>query len=242
MPQVCRPSRLGVALDHDMTKTPMPVYNDMKRSNSRAYRASIPDHSNMLLNERRNDNVLDEKHWQGKGFPGHFQFIPYLGRERIRPGVKVERDLQVSTTPFENSKPLNTTMMGRAQVQLASQPSEDERRAHEEAMSSIRSMQRYGEGHERAENPHAHARNELALSMKRQERLATLQSSVEGLRTAGLASVNPRMGTNGSLPDLMQLRGKAGMDQWRSSTPWSLDGSCNAPSAWPQAPVFAQPN
>ncbi|CAE8675976.1 unnamed protein product [Polarella glacialis] len=112
MPQMVASRRLGVALDFDLTKTPAPVYMNMGRNMSREYRAGIADYSNMILASGKPCNDLDEKKWQGNGFAGHVQYVPYLGREPLRAGVKMERDIQVATMPRENGAPLNVTQMG----------------------------------------------------------------------------------------------------------------------------------
>jgi len=102
-----------------MTKTPTPAYVDTKRNNSREYRAVRADYSNMLLNEARPDNRLDESKWTGNAFAGHWNFVPYVGKGPIRPGVKLERDIQTYTLPKENAKLLNNSSMGRAQVHMS---------------------------------------------------------------------------------------------------------------------------
>eukprot|EP00928_Gymnodinium_smaydae_P034288 TRINITY_DN2433_c0_g2_i1.p1 TRINITY_DN2433_c0_g2~~TRINITY_DN2433_c0_g2_i1.p1 ORF type:complete len:243 (-),score=41.44 TRINITY_DN2433_c0_g2_i1:63-791(-) len=242
MPQVCAPRRLGVALNHDMTKTPAPVYMDLKKNDSRQYRAERRDVANAFLAETRINNDLDDRKWTGNGFPGKFQFVTRVGTDLLRPGVKMERDIQMSTLANDNSRQLNTTAMGRAQILFSSKPSAEEEMAHQRAMASMRSLRGHAEHHELAENPHAHRRNELELSMNRQTRISDIQQDMQGLRTAGQASINPRMGTNGSLPDLTRLRGRAGLELWRGSTPFALDPSLDAPAAWPPRPAFAHPN
>merc|ERR1712070_940154 len=107
-------------------------------------------------------------------------------------------------------------------------PSQEELQRQSKAMDSIKTLRRYAEGHEKAEFPHFHARNELHLSMQRQARMMEQKESVQQLRPAGMASINPRMGTCGSLPDLRELSGKRGLNHWRTATPWSLDHSLSA--------------
>merc|ERR1711968_121491 len=133
----------------------------MGKNNSREYRGNIADYNNMLLRETRLDNRLDDEKFQGHGFPGHFQFIPYLGRAPIRPGEKRERDMQGNTLAFENARQLNTSAMGRAKFLFTNMPSAEERNAHDAALDHMRSMRSYARGHERQENGHGHARNEL---------------------------------------------------------------------------------
>lgn len=226
MPQVVPPRRLGVALDHDMTKTPAPVYIDFRRTNSREYRATKRDAENMILAQGGCNNDYDDSRWHGHGFPGHIQFIPYVGREPLRPGAKLERDIQVSSLPREHGKPLNVTQMARnrGSVLAVGIPGEEERCAHEEAISSMRSLRGHAREAERFENPHRHYRRELEHNELRHQRLTEQAAAMKGLRTAGLASINPRMGTCGSLPNLDTLRGRDGIAQWRTSTPWAIDG------------------
>lgn len=218
------------------------MYLNIGKVPGREYRATVADHANMLLREDRPNNRLDESKWKGNGFPGHFQFVPYLGKEPIRPGEKRERDMQQSTLALENAKLLNTTAMGRAQVQFTAMPSERTQQGHDFAMETMRSMRRYGQHHEKAENPHAHQRNELELSMHRQSRIQETQQAMQSLRTAGLAGINPRMGTSGSLPDMTRLRGKEGLNLWRTSTPWAVSDLHTAPAAWPRQDPSIQPN
>jgi len=108
-------------------------------------------------------------------------------------------------------------------------------------MHAMRSVRSVAELHERSENPHAHQRNDLELALQRQARVDNLQRNTHGLRVAGLTSINPKMGTCGSLPDLKALRGREGLAVWRTSTPWSIDDNLVAPAAWPPATSFSHP-
>eukprot|EP00927_Polykrikos_kofoidii_P086532 TRINITY_DN9727_c0_g1_i2.p1 TRINITY_DN9727_c0_g1~~TRINITY_DN9727_c0_g1_i2.p1 ORF type:complete len:242 (-),score=34.49 TRINITY_DN9727_c0_g1_i2:283-1008(-) len=238
---VCAPRRLGVALNFDMTKTPAPCYNDHKKTVSREIRANLADHNNMILRENRPDNKLHDHRWTGNGFSGSFQFMPYVGREPVRPGEKLQRDLQAATNALENSRMLNNTSMGRGKVGMSEAPSQEERRAHDEALSSLRNFRKVGGFHERTDNPHVHVRNELDLSTQRQARLEEVHKSVQSMRTAGLASINSRMGTCGSLPELSKLTGEYGLKQWRSSTPWAIEDRHVAPASVPMPMAFAHP-
>lgn len=241
MPQIRASRRVGLAIDHDMTKNPAPVYINTKTNISREYRAQCPDHSNMILSENRPDNRLDDSKWTGNAFAGNFQFVKCIGTGPLRPGIKLERDIQSSTLANENARLLNTTMMGRAEVLFSSMPTEEAKRSHQQAIHSMQSLRRHAEGHEKAENPHAHVRNELELSLQRQHRLDDHQQAMQGLRTAGLACINPRMGTCGSHPDLTGTRGRSGMQLWRESTPFAIDPACDAPAAWPRQGAFGHP-
>ncbi|CAL1160941.1 unnamed protein product [Cladocopium goreaui] len=86
--------RVGLALDFDLTKTPAPAYLDTKKNLSREYRANIRDYQNMLINQVRLSNDLDPRRWEGNGFAGHVQYVPYIGTDLLRPGEKMERDMQ----------------------------------------------------------------------------------------------------------------------------------------------------
>eukprot|EP00405_Crypthecodinium_cohnii_P028360 CAMPEP_0206514230 /NCGR_PEP_ID=MMETSP0324_2-20121206/61995_1 /ASSEMBLY_ACC=CAM_ASM_000836 /TAXON_ID=2866 /ORGANISM="Crypthecodinium cohnii, Strain Seligo" /LENGTH=229 /DNA_ID=CAMNT_0054006627 /DNA_START=87 /DNA_END=776 /DNA_ORIENTATION=- len=228
MPQVVARREPGIALDLGLTKQPAPVFCDFKRYPSRDYRTGIHDHNNAILGQPVIDNALEDRHWQGNGFPGNIQFVPYLGRELLRPGVKFERDIQGPTVPKDNFKALNVTQMGRSKDAIlasASHPTLDHHRVHQEAMSTLRAQRSIARSDERTDNAHAFRRDEVEHSTLRQERLAEQAKHLQGLRCAGLASINPRLGTCGSLPDMRSLRGPEGNDAWRSCTPWALDGN-----------------
>jgi len=228
MPQVCAKRGRGVALDLGLTQQPAPVFLDVAKYPARDYRANIRDANNAVLNQPVIDNVLDDRHWRGKGFPGAVQFVPYVGREPLRPGVKLERDIQTSTMPLENFKPLNVTSMGSSKdkVMACRSPTAEEHAAHGEAMASMKAWRGVATQCERLDNGHAWRRDEVAHSNLRQQRLAEQSKLFPGLRAAGLASINSRLGTCGSLPDLNRLRGATGNEAWRQSTPWAMEGEC----------------
>mmetsp|Transcript_85363 Transcript_85363/g.265358 ORF Transcript_85363/g.265358 Transcript_85363/m.265358 type:complete len:227 (+) Transcript_85363:75-755(+) len=226
MPQVCAARRQGVALDFDLTRQPAPVGLDFGKQVSRQFRATRPNAENMILNQPFPNHPTEEL-WQGHGFPGHVQFTPFVGTQLLRPGVKLERDIQIATMPRENSRPLNVTQMPEYLDRFMSSaaPSEEGRRAHQEAVASLGAMRGFAEEAHRTEDPYRHRRREADLSLGRQRRLEDHARALQGLRSAGLSSINPRMGTSGSLPDLGQLRGREGMDAWRTSTPWAVDSA-----------------
>mmetsp|Transcript_42274 Transcript_42274/g.120953 ORF Transcript_42274/g.120953 Transcript_42274/m.120953 type:complete len:231 (+) Transcript_42274:58-750(+) len=226
MPQVVSRRGPGVALDGPLTEQPVPSFCKFKQQPSREYRASIHDHNNGILGQSVVQNDNHDRHWQGNGFPGFVQFVPYIGREPLRPGVKLERDIQVSTLPNENFKALNVTQMGRSRdsVLATGIPSRDEQRAHAEAVSTLRAHRSHAREGERFDNSHAWRRDEVEHSNLRQQRIAEQQRLLPGLRSAGLGSMNPRLGTCGSLPDLGKLRGSQGIEAWRLSTPWAIGG------------------
>lgn len=244
MPQIVAPKRSGIALDFDLTKTPVNVYLDTRRNNSRAYRGGISDHNNMLLNERRQDNnVNNHNRWKGNGFKGNLQYVTYFGTNEIRPGVKLERDIQINTFPLENSRPLNTTQMGHAaDVITIRAPDEavpeEELRAHADAMRTIRETRKNAEYHEKWDTPHSYFYKPLEENTKRMQRIEELKQGIPGLRTAGLASINPKMGTSGSLPNIHGLQGTASNDAFRVSTPWAIDHSRTGYAhPWPNGPL-----
>jgi len=244
MPQIKATRRLGVALDHGMTQTPAPVYINTKNFNSREYRANRADYDNMLLRETRIDNRHEDHSTtksHGNGFPGAVQFVQYLGKLPMRPGVKLERDCQMSTFCHDNSMPLNLSQMPGAGVKFAALPSSEEVRGHEVAMSSTRNLRQVAEAHHKQENPHLHIRNELDKSMQRQAAISEHAEKLRGMRQAGTACINPRLGTCGSLPDLTGLKGKDGLNKWRTCTPYSLDPALHNPAAYPFQATFVNP-
>lgn len=235
MPQCSRSRRLGLALDFDLTKTPASVYLDTTKNNSREYRRDVKDHNNMLINEVRPVNDLHPKHWQGNGFAGNVQFTTYIGRDRLRPGEKLERDIQMNTMPRENAAPLNTSQMPtRATGHLQFQRDLEQREvnAHTNAMASLRDIRSVACNLHRQEDGHNHHRSQVELNRQRQERINGVAEALSGLRPAGLAGINPRLGTSGSLPNLAGLQGSGGIDQWRTSTPWAQGGDWDSTSTW----------
>eukprot|EP00439_Symbiodinium_sp_Y106_P064878 s2238_g10.t1 len=226
MPQAVAPRRKGIALDFSLTETPTPVYLDTRRNASREHRAAIKDYNNMLINEVRAKNDMHPRHWTGNGFAGHVQYVPYIGTDPLRPGVKFERDMQISTMPMENGKPLNISQMTRSasMVKFVSGVDERERQAHDTAMAANRELRAVASTLHREEDGHNHYRNQVELNQQRQDRIRKVAEALPGMRAAGVASINPRMGTCGSLPDLTTLRGRAGFGDWRTTTPWAHGG------------------
>lgn len=186
----------GVSIDGDFTRTPVPVFLDQRRDISRDHRASVKDGLNMYLSERRQDNVLDDTKWCGNGFPGHMQFVPFFGRTEIRP-LKVEIDMQVATAPLENSRALNVTQMGRSKDMVHSSERLDPEAAasHEAALDSLRRLRGDAVLSERKDDPHVYHKTQLEHLKDKQAKLRDSQQAVHGLRVAGLASINPRLGT-----------------------------------------------
>ncbi|CAJ1334929.1 unnamed protein product [Effrenium voratum] len=227
MPTACRPKRLGLALDFDLTQTPAPAYLNTKKNPSRNYRAEIKDYNNMLINQVRPTNDLDPRHWQGNGFAGHVQYVPFIGTSPLRAGEKLERDMQISQMPRENGKPLNVSQMTRSAGMLGfTRALEDQERiAHEAAIDVTRDIRGVANALHRAEDGHNHYRNQVELNQQRHDRITKVAQALPGMRAAGLASINPRMGTCGSLQNLTGLRGQGGNEHWRTSTPWALGGA-----------------
>merc|ERR1719321_2337663 len=116
-------------------------------------------------------------------------------------------------------------MMGSQADKVATTraPTSDEHAAHERALSHTRALREVATHAHRTESHHAHFGKPHKDSEARQQRLDELAKALPGMRSAGLASLNPRMGTCGSLPDMTRLRGPQGIESWRISTPWALD-------------------
>lgn len=225
--------RVGLALDFDLTKTPAPAYLDTKKNLSREYRANIRDYQNMLINQVRLSNDLDPRRWEGNGFAGHVQYVPYIGTDLLRPGEKMERDMQISTMVRESGKPLNVSQMTRSAGMLGftRAPEEKERVAHDAAIQATRDLREVASTLHRQEDGFNYYRNQVELNQQRQERISDVAQAMRGLRAAGLASINPRMGTTGSLTGLTGLRGEGGNNHWRSSTPWAHGGDWSSEAA-----------
>lgn len=225
MPQVSAPRRLGVALDHDLARSPAPAHVKFEGQTSRQHRATRRSAENMILGQGQPSSPSEE-FWRGHGFAGNIQFAPFVGKQKLRPGVKLERDIQLSTMPRENARPMNTTQMPRHIVEgflTAGSPSVDAQQEHEGATACLRCLRDVASETERRENPHRHARRELELSQARQAHLEEQARAMQNLRSAGLSSINPRLGASTSLPDFSQLSGREGIDTWRRSTPWAID-------------------
>eukprot|EP00913_Durusdinium_trenchii_P028242 g26476.t1 len=218
--------RVGLALDFDLTKTPAPGYLDTRRNIGREQRAQLKDYQNMLIKQVRPCNDLDPRHWQGNGFPGHVQYVPYIGTDLLRPGEKMERDMQISTLPREHGKPLNVSQMTRSAGMLGFTRAleEKERVAHEQAIQATRDIREVAGTMQRQDDGFNYQKNQVELNQQRLDRITGVAQAMKGLRSAGLASINPRMGTIGSLQGLTGLRGVGGNDHWRTSTPWALGG------------------
>eukprot|EP00434_Breviolum_minutum_P003893 symbB.v1.2.003421.t1/scaffold183.1/size281544/5 len=225
--------RVGLALDFDLTKTPAPAYLDTRRNLSRDYRAGIKDYNNMLINQVRLTNDLDPRRWEGNGFAGHVQYVPYIGTDLLRPGEKMERDMQISTMPRENGKPLNVSQMTRSAGMLGftRAPEEKERQAHATAIQATQNLREVASTLQRQEDGFNYYGNQAELNQQRQERITDVAQAMQGLRAAGLASINPRMGTIGTFTGLTGLRGEGGNHHWRQSTPWAYGGDWSSEAA-----------
>lgn len=229
MPQVVATRRTGHTLDFDLTRSPSPVNLNFKLDVSRERRATRTDQFNESLTKGALPaNNMEPHHWQGHGRPGHIQYISGGGRHALRGGEKLQRDMLAATLPFENAKPLNDTQMGGHGVGHGfletAMPGPRALQAHEASMHSIRTFRAQALHAERNENGHCHRRNDLEDALARQRRLEEQVACVPGVRTAGLASINPRMGTCGSLPDIRKFSGADALDAFRQSTPWAIAG------------------
>ncbi|KAF4697964.1 hypothetical protein FOZ63_025281 [Perkinsus olseni] len=84
----------------------------MQQHLSRSYRSGAPTLENKKLEEIKWNNRVDEldARWQGNGFKGEIQYIPFVGRGIVRP-LKRDIDLQMSTFARDNLRHLNDTQM-----------------------------------------------------------------------------------------------------------------------------------
>lgn len=229
MPQVAASQRTGLAVDGDMTRSPAAVNLNFKGVTSRAYCSTRNDHFNQSMTQAALPvNNLDERCWQGNRLPGLIQYVTGPSRNEVRCGEKGSRDLMAPTLPFENARPLNTSQMwghgvGNGLAE-ATMPGPEAMQAHDAAMASLAAFRGHASAAQRSENGHRFHRNERETALVRQRRIEDQAVVLKGLRGAGLASVNPRMGTCGSLPDLRPLSGAEAMDAWRESVPFAIGG------------------
>merc|ERR1711957_135007 len=109
------------------------------------HRAVVKDGLNMYLGEKRPENTLDDSKWHGNGMPGIFQFMSYIGRQPIRPGVKMQTDMACSTAPGENSRAFNVTQMTGSIDKFKSEEARGVENlgveAHQAAVATLRSLQ-----------------------------------------------------------------------------------------------------
>mmetsp|Transcript_29059 Transcript_29059/g.52947 ORF Transcript_29059/g.52947 Transcript_29059/m.52947 type:complete len:228 (+) Transcript_29059:56-739(+) len=225
MPPLQKSNRRGLALDLDFTQQPTGVHLKTSQYVSRDRRARNRDYHNMKIGENRPNNVMDPKHWEGNGFAGHVQYVPYFGRKEIRPGEKLNRDIQMATVPLDNLKPLNTTMMGRSKdaLQFTRDISSETIEAHKAGLEVLKRHWTKAVHTEFQDDPHVHFRNPIDEVASGQARLQEVAVAMQRVRPAGLTCINPRMGTSGSLPDMGRLRGPGGLDMWRASSPFAID-------------------
>lgn len=171
------------------------------------------------------NNDLDPKRWKNNGFQGNIQFIPYVGRQEIRPGEKLYRDIQTSTFAKQNSKQLNTSQMAR--VAVAQRDFEAERiipKGHMYYMKTMRSTGKNAKAREFSENPYIYdaQRIQIARSREQAKLSQTMKENLPEVRAAGLASINPTLGTSGSTPNLSRTFGPTGdafLNGWRANVP-----------------------
>eukprot|EP00434_Breviolum_minutum_P003894 symbB.v1.2.003421.t2/scaffold183.1/size281544/5 len=161
------------------------------------------------------------------------QYVPYIGTDLLRPGEKMERDMQISTMPRENGKPLNVSQMTRSAGMLGftRAPEEKERQAHATAIQATQNLREVASTLQRQEDGFNYYGNQAELNQQRQERITDVAQAMQGLRAAGLASINPRMGTIGTFTGLTGLRGEGGNHHWRQSTPWAYGGDWSSEAA-----------
>jgi len=219
----------GNARDFDLTKMPSAVFLNTKKYPSVGYRANIADMNNAILNEVRMDNSLDESRWRNNGFQGHVQYVTYFGKKPIYPKT-VNRDLQMDTFPMEMSRALNTSQVGvHGKTAIKARPTAEEEdrlregqaRARASMLTVTHSMQNLNKT-----QPH-HTFSHTVPNVEHRDAVmgTALPEAYKNLRPAGLSSINPSMGTAGSLPDLSRFEaGTARLDAWRKVTPWAYAG------------------
>jgi hypothetical protein len=219
----------GYARDYDLTKMPSAIFLNTKKYPSVGYRANIADMNNAILNEVRVDNTLDESRWKNNGYQGHVQYVTYFGKKPIFPKT-VSRDLQMDTFPMEMSRALNTSQVGiHGKNAIKARPTvEEEDRLRESQVWARSSMSNVTQSMESLNKtqPHHNFCHTVKNVEHRDAIMGTeLPTAYKNLRPAGLSSINPAMGTAGSLPDLKQYEaGTARLDAWRKVTPWAYAG------------------
>jgi len=224
----------GIAVDLSFTERAKPVFMDLKKTYPRERRENDHTAMNMILNETRMDNRLEENahRWFNNGFQGNVQYVAYFGRAPIRPGEKLIRDVQTPMFPKEDGRPLNTSQMGRSgdkvkQRDLGGGTST----AHLESLDRLKQYRRTARWHEK---------NDDAFHYK-MSLPDPVPPNLEGMESAGLASINPSLGTCGSLPNLSDerttLAGSAFLNKWRRCTPFAYEESRNKLWPWPNDPL-----
>eukprot|EP00397_Hematodinium_sp_SG-2012_P053426 GEMP01063768.1.p1 GENE.GEMP01063768.1~~GEMP01063768.1.p1 ORF type:complete len:235 (+),score=54.01 GEMP01063768.1:167-871(+) len=234
MPIVTAKHEPGIAVDLPCTKRAKPVFIDFKRTYPREKRITDPTAMNMILDEKRIDNRVEENagRWANNGFQGNVQYVTYFGRAPIRPGEKLARDLQAPTFPKENTRALNTSQMGRAAGKVKQRELSDGASAvHKESAEALRKWRSTARWHEKNDECY-HYRATLPKYSP---------PDLSNMNPAGLASIHPAMGTSGSLPDLSagrtNLAGHEFLDKWRNCTPYAYDEFRNRLWPWPNDPL-----
>ncbi|CAD7953145.1 unnamed protein product [Amoebophrya sp. A120] len=215
---------------------PAPVFLDMHREYSREKRTDAKDYYNMLIQQPVIDNELRSERWQGHGFQGHVQYIPYVGRDEIRPGEKLVRDIQVPTFPKEMSRPLNRTQMARATIQIRDFASEKNNPGHDEYMRVMRENQKTATAREFSENPYIYGHDIGRRTRESEELTSKLKARMGDVRPAGLASINPTLGTIGMTPNLVGNEGPSAFDTWRTTAPYAYNTDRNKIFDWTNPP------
>lgn len=231
MPQVVAPRRPGIAMDFDFVTCPTPVALYLgNKCPSRDYRANLKDHNSMLLNGTAPKNdVNDTSKWKGNGFQGHVQYVTYFGKAPMRP-CHLDTDVQMNTFPKENAAALNTSQMRNPEAMKTrtdvGPPTAEELRTegiHRESLRFQKQLNGHTLEHDFRDNPHRFYYKPLHEYQERQNRLDKLTGLMQSTRAAGLASINPTMGTSGSLPNLKGLQTQEFFDSWKTSSPWAVD-------------------
>lgn len=151
--------RKGHALLYDRQRVKHPglglhppaIFNDWDRAYSRESRTQAADYNNMLLNQPVIHNKLDAAKWAGNGFQGHIQYVPYFGICDLRPGEKLQRDIQMSTMPREMSRELNRSQMARANIIMGDM---EKTKGHVECTEMMQELNSRASARQYAEDPY----------------------------------------------------------------------------------------
>ncbi|CAD7976783.1 unnamed protein product [Amoebophrya sp. A25] len=134
------------------------------------------------------------------------------------------------------SRPLNRTQMARATVQIRDFASEKNNTGHEEYMATMKGNQKEATKREFSENPYVYS-VDIRQRTKEYDNLdSTLRARMSDVRPAGLASINPTLGTVGVTANLVGNAGPEAFDKWRKTTPWASNPNRNRAFDWANDP------
>jgi len=213
-----RGKRVDTDIDASFFSRPKPVFLNQDRVYGRERRANDRTASNMILadSERIVNNKVDKNahKWENNGFQGHVQFVGYFGRERIRPGIKMERDMQMRTFPMEMAKPLNTSQMLNPDTigtECKGAPLDPR---HGDALDTLKKS-RSAATFKEIKGNHFHFDYPVLGE--------TGDVDIGHMRAAGRASIMPSLGTAGKQKIFKHLSGKESLNVWRENTPFAVD-------------------